>query len=64
MIDLDQEGWGGYMRLTVHDELVLEVPNAQVPEAERALEVAMTHNEFIPPLTVNVSVANRYGEAK
>jgi DNA polymerase-1 len=64
IIDADKAGLGPAMRLTVHDELVLEVPDAEVDEATQTLTEIMTRNEFVPPLTVAAQSAQRYGEAK
>ncbi len=64
LIDVDSAGFGSYLRLTVHDEMVLEVPDEIVEEAQRAVERAMVRNEFVPPLTIGSDYAQRYGEAK
>jgi DNA polymerase-1 len=64
MIALADAGYGDAMRLTVHDEIVLEVPEAK---AEATLEEAtslMTRPEYVPPLTVSGDWARRYGDAK
>lgn len=64
IVSIAQKGYGKYLRLTVHDEVVLEVPNHRVTEVMAAIEEVMTHNEFVPPLTAGVSMGLRYGEAK
>ena len=64
IIDAAEAGLGPYMRLTVHDELVLEVPDDEVDGVVHLLDDIMTRNEFVPPLTVGAGVAQRYGEAK
>lgn len=64
LIAIDDAGYGDMLRLTVHDEAVLEVPNEKVEEVSEALVRIMTRNEFVPPLTVEVGTADRYGEAK
>lgn len=64
LIDVDAAGYGKYLRLTVHDEMVLEVPDEEVEEVQRAIEKIMTRNEFMPPLTVSSDYAPSYGEAK
>ena len=64
IIALGEAGYGDAMRLTVHDEVVIEVPAA---EAEATLEEAkrlMERHEYVPPLTVSGSWATRYGDAK
>jgi DNA polymerase-1 len=64
LVDVDKQGLGEALRLTVHDEMVLEIPEADVEEAKVVIEKVMTHREFIPPLTINVEAADRYGDAK
>lgn len=64
LISVDAQGAGQYLRLTVHDEMVLEVPDSEVEEVERVVRRAMYRPEFIPPLTIGISSAKRYGEAK
>lgn len=64
LIDLDDAGYGDYLRLTVHDEVVMEVPDDKVAEVVEVVERTMTRNEFVPPLTADASVAQRYGDAK
>ena len=64
IIDADEAGLGEYMRLTVHDELILEVPDDKVEWASEIMEKVMTRREFVPPLTVGAQAAQRYGEAK
>ena len=63
LIEVD-EAFPGMLRLTVHDEMVLEVPDERVPEVCETVERLMTRNEFIPPLTVEATAADRYGDAK
>lgn len=64
LIDVDKAGAGEYLRLTVHDEMVAEVPDAEVEEVKRLMERTMTRNEFVPPLTAEAQSAQRYGDAK
>ena len=64
IIALGEAGYADTMRLTVHDEIVIEVPEA---EADATLEEAsklMERKEYVPPLTVSGSYAKRYGDAK
>ena len=49
---------GARMVLSVHDELVFEVPDAEVPEAERKLKAAM---ESAYPLSVPLEVSVGHG---
>jgi len=64
ILDVADAGYKDMLRLTVHDEMVLEVPDDKVQEVEEAIGRLMTRNEFVPPLTVEASHAQRYGEAK
>lgn len=64
IIDAADAGLRPYLRLTVHDELILEVPDEKVEWAIETLERVMTRKEFVPPLTVAAQAAQRYGEAK
>lgn len=64
IIDAAEAGLRPYLRLTVHDELILEVPDDKVDWAIETLERVMTRNEFVPPLTVEGQAAQRYGDAK
>jgi DNA polymerase I len=50
---------GARMLLTVHDELVFEVPEAEVPEAERKIKAAM---ENAYPLSVPLEVSVGHGK--
>ena len=64
LIAVANAGYGDYLRLTVHDEMVLEVPDDEVAEVEAAVSRIMTRNEFVPPLTVGIGHDHRYGQAK
>ena len=64
LIETAEAGYLSYMRLTVHDEQVLEVPLDKVEEVSETINRLMTRNEYVPPLTVGADTARRYGEAK
>lgn len=64
LIDAADAGLLRYMRLTVHDEMVLEVPDEEVAGVAGTLKNLMTRTEFVPTLTVEADSASRYGEAK
>lgn len=64
LIAMDEAGHGDKLLLTVHDEMVASVPKDEVEDVKELMREVMTRNEFIPPLTVEVSSAYRYGEAK
>lgn len=51
--------------LQVHDELIVEAPEAQAPEAGRQLQMAMEHAMALKvPLTVSLSSGQRWDELK
>ncbi len=55
---------GARMTLSVHDELVFEVPEAEVPEAEAKIKAAMEHVfELAVPLTVEVGHGPNWNDA-
>lgn len=64
LIETAEAGYLKYMRLTVHDEQVLEVPLDKVAEVSETLDRLMTRREYVPPLTIGADTARRYGEAK
>ena len=64
LIETAEAGYLQYMRLTVHDEQVLEVPLELVDEVSETLDRLMTRREFVPPLTIGADSAQRYGQAK
>jgi DNA polymerase-1 len=52
------------MILSVHDELVFEVPAAEVAEAEAKIKQAMEHAfELAVPLTVEVGHGSNWNDA-
>lgn len=64
MIQVAEGGALDYLRLTVHDEMVAEVPDDEVEEVEELMKEKMYRGQFVPPLTVEASHAERYGDAK
>lgn len=56
-------GLQDYMMLTIHDELVLDVPDEDVPDVIHTLETVMPDTEnWAVPLTVGVDVYQRWGD--
>ena len=52
LVDLDAAGLGGYLRLTLHDEYLLEVPRQDARDVLRKAEEILTDREtFRVPLT-------------
>jgi DNA polymerase-1 len=64
MIAIAEAGYLEQMRLTVHDEVVLDVPLLVAPDVLREVSALMERDEYVPPLTVSGDWAERYGEAK
>lgn len=64
MIEVAEAGALEYLRLTVHDEMVAEVPDDEVEEVKELMKDKMYRGQFIPALTVEASHAERYGDAK
>lgn len=63
MVAVDQAGLGAYLRLPVHDELMLEVPSEDVADASHVLREAMQDlTSFRAPLSVGVEVVDNWGE--
>ena len=53
------------MILTVHDELLFEVPESQAPEVARLVRDRMEHAVALTvPLTVDVGIGRNWKEAK
>jgi DNA polymerase I-like protein with 3'-5' exonuclease and polymerase domains len=50
-LNVEAAGFGGAMRLFIHDELLSEVPAEDAEECRVAIEEAMTDNSFAVPLT-------------
>jgi len=63
MVALDQAGLAPYLRLPVHDELLLEVPEADVPAVSATLRETMADlTDFAVPLTVTVTDLRAWGD--
>jgi DNA polymerase-1 len=63
LLELDAAGLGSSMRLPVHDEVILEVDTADVPDVVATLNDVMNDNKLLSiPLTAGVSIGNRWGE--
>lgn len=55
--------WGQYLLLTVHDELIFEIPDELLDEFVAEVPTLMEDREtFKVPLTVEVSTGKRWGE--
>lgn len=63
LIELDAAGFGPYMCLPVHDEVVFDVPADQVDEfARAAMSVMNDETLFSIPLLTDASFGTRWGE--
>lgn len=62
-VELRSAGLGPLMVLNVHDEVILDVPEADVPEVVRLVESIMYDDKlFSVPLTAGTDVAFRWGD--
>ncbi len=62
---LREEGRGARLVLQVHDELLLEVPEAEVAAAKELVRAEMTGAyDLDPPLAVDIGVGDDWNEAK
>lgn len=62
-VALSKTWLGEHMLLSIHDEVVFEIPEDAVYEAVRTVRQTMPETErFAVPLTVGVSVGRRWGE--
>lgn len=62
LLELDAAGLGDVLRLPVHDEVIVEVDKADVPEAVHILEGVMNDADLLHiPLTAGVSIGDRWG---
>ena len=57
-----QSDLADYLRLPVHDELVLEVPENNVEEVSKLIEELMYNDEFTPALTAHASTYDKWGD--
>lgn len=63
LVELDNAGFGDYMVLPVHDEIVFDVPGDLVNEAAPEIERTMTEvQKFVVPLTAGVDIVDRWGD--
>ena len=62
---LRDEGRGARLVLQVHDELLLEVPAAEVKDVKDLVRQEMVNAyDLDPPLAVDVGVGDNWAEAK
>ena len=63
LVDLDFAGFGEYMVLPIHDEIIFDMPAGMIEDALPQITKIMTRDDFRAPLTVSASVVQRWGEA-
>lgn len=62
LLELDAAGLGDAMRLPVHDEVILEVDDADVPDAVQTLRDVMNDDQMLSiPITAGVASGKRWG---
>jgi DNA polymerase I-like protein with 3'-5' exonuclease and polymerase domains len=65
MLECDAAGLGEFMILPVHDEIDLDVPNAQLDDVLLTLTDVMNDNDLLDvPVTSTVSIGTRWGDMK
>jgi len=64
IIAIGDAGYGEAMRLTVHDEIVMEVPEDQGQSTLAEVSALMHRREYVPELSVSGDIGTRYGDAK
>lgn len=62
LVDLDRVGLGNYLNLSVHDEVMLDVPEPEVEEATRVTVDTMRRDDFASPLSASAVVLDRWGD--
>lgn len=63
LVNIDAAGLGDYLVLPVHDEVVFDIPEADVPDAVPAIREALVQTNYRVPLTVSTRVVDRWGTA-
>ena len=64
IVDLDAAGFGEYMLLPIHDEMVFEFPAPEAASLLHEAERVMEQMDRKVPLTVGGSIGNRLSECK
>jgi DNA polymerase-1 len=63
LLELDAAGLGDALRLPVHDEVIVEVDDADVEETVHIMNSVMNDHDLLTiPLTAGVSIGDRWGE--
>jgi len=65
MLEVDAAGLGDAMRLPIHDEIILEVDDEDVPEAVQTLRDVMNDSTLLSvPITAGVAIGKKWGEKR
>lgn len=65
LLELDAAGLGDALRLPVHDEVIVEVDDADVEETVHIMNSVMNDHDLLTiPLTAGVSIGDRWGEKR
>jgi len=62
IVDLDAAGLGDFIRLPIHDELILSVPEGDLDAAVPEIQRCMTREDWRVPLTVSPKIVDRWGD--
>jgi DNA polymerase-1 len=64
LVDLDSAGFGPYLMLPIHDEVVAELPTPDAVSMLHEMERIMAQDDRKVPLTVGGNLGNRLSECK
>lgn len=65
LCEIDAAGLGDAMRLPIHDEIILEVDDDDVPEAVHTLREIMNDSTLLTiPITAGVAIGKKWGEKR
>lgn len=65
ILELDAAGLGEYMILPVHDEIIMDVPNEDLPRVIDTLKTVMNDEQLLTvPVTAGIAVGERWGEKR
>lgn len=62
IVEIFHSDIGKYLRIPVHDELVLEAPKREAKAVAQRVREMMSDHEYDPPLTVGSTIVQRWGE--
>lgn len=61
LVDLDAAGFGPYLALPIHDEVVFDMPEDMIVDAIPEIENVMRQDTYAVPLTASAAVVDRWG---